>query len=156
VPAFTGLGSPWWDPHARGTIVGLTRGVGRAELARAAVEAMAHQTKDVVDAMTAASGTPVAELRADGGAAVMDLLCQFQSDLLGVPVRRPANAETTALGAAWLAGLAEGVWSSTEELAGQWRLDAEFTPAMSPSEAERRHGEWHRAVERARGFTPPP
>jgi glycerol kinase len=154
VPAFTGLGSPWWDPHARGAIVGLTRGVGRAELARAAVEAMAHQTKDVVDAMTSASGTPVAELRADGGAAVMDLLCQFQADLLGVPVRRPANAETTALGAAWLAGLAEGVWTSTDELAGQWRLDAEFTPAMSAGEAQRRHSEWHRAVERARGFKP--
>jgi glycerol kinase len=152
VPAFAGLGSPWWDPHARGTIVGLTRGVGRAELARAAVEAMAHQTKDVVDAMTDASGTPAAELRADGGAAVMDLLCQFQADLLGVPVRRPANAETTALGAAWLAGLAEGVWTSTDELAGQWRLDAEYTPTMSTGEAQRRHGEWHRAVERARGF----
>jgi glycerol kinase len=152
VPAFTGLGSPWWDPHARGTIVGLTRGVGRAELARAAVEAMAHQTKDVVDAMTSASGTPVAELRADGGAAVMDLLCQFQADLLRVPVRRPANAETTALGAAWLAGLAEGVWASTQELAGQWRLEGEFVPAMGEGEAERRHREWTRALERARGF----
>src|SRR6267378_5723779 len=99
VPAFTGLGSPYWDPHARGALLGLTRTVGRAHLARAAVEAMAHQTRDVVEAMQAVGGTGISELRADGGAAVMDLLCQFQADLLGVAVRRPKVAETTALGA---------------------------------------------------------
>src|SRR5260221_5604557 len=107
VPAFTGMGSPYWDPHARGALLGLTRTVGRAHLARAAVEAMAHQTRDVVEAMQAVGGTGISELRADGGAAVMDLLCQFQADLLGVAVRRPKVAETTALGATYLAGLAE-------------------------------------------------
>ena len=112
VPAFTGLGSPWWDPYARGTIVGITRGTDRAHLARAVVESMAFQTADVVDAITDASGTAPAEMRVDGGASVMDLLCQFQADLLGVPVRRAAVQETTALGAAFLAGLAEGVWDS--------------------------------------------
>jgi glycerol kinase len=152
VPAFTGLGSPWWDPHARAALVGLTRTVGRAHLARAAVEAMAHQTRDVVEAMTAAGGTAIAELRADGGAAVMDLLCQFQADLLGVPVRRPMVAETTALGAAYLAGLAEGVWSSLDELAGYWQPEAEFIPQMAGKEADRRHAAWLRAVERAREF----
>jgi glycerol kinase len=154
VPAFTGLGSPYWDPYARGALMGLTRGVGRAHLARAAVEAMAHQTRDVVEAMEGASGTRISELRADGGAAVMDVLCQFQADLLGVPVRRPAVAETTALGAAYLAGLAEGVWSSPEELAGHWLLDAEFTPGMSEREAGRRQQAWRRAVERTRGWPP--
>ncbi|MGH8992145.1 MAG: glycerol kinase GlpK [Acidimicrobiia bacterium] len=152
VPAFTGLGSPHWDPYARGAIVGLTRGVGRAHLARAAVEAMAHQTRDVVEAMEAAGGTTISELRADGGAAVMDVLCQFQADLLRVPVRRPVVAETTALGAAYLAGLAEGVWSSPDEVAAQWLCDAEFAPAMREAEAGRRHAAWRRAVERTRGF----
>ncbi len=152
VPAFTGLGSPWWDPYARGSVLGLSRGTTRAHLARAAVEAMAHQTRDVTQAMEAAGGTPLAELRADGGAAVMDVLCQFQADLLRVPVRRPAVAETTALGAAYLAGLAEGVWTSPDEVAGHWLLDAEFTPVMSQREADRRHAAWRRAVERTRGF----
>ena len=116
VPAFTGLGSPWWDPYARGTIVGITRGTTRAHLARAVVEAMAFQTADVVDAITRASGTTMSEMRVDGGASVMDLLCQFQADLLGVPVRRAAIQETTALGAAFLAGLAEGVWDSPADV----------------------------------------
>ncbi|MGH9037532.1 MAG: FGGY-family carbohydrate kinase, partial [Acidimicrobiia bacterium] len=151
-PAFTGLGSPYWDPHARGALLGLTRGVGRAQVARAAVEAMAHQTRDVVETMEAAGNTTISELRADGGAAVMDVLCQFQADLLRVPVRRPVVAETTALGAAYLAGLAEGVWSSPEEVAGQWLCDAEFAPAMREAEADRRQAAWRRAVERARGF----
>ncbi len=155
VPAFTGLGSPYWDPHARGALLGLTRGVGRAQVARAAVEAMAHQTRDVVETMAAAGGTAISELRADGGAAVMDVLCQFQADLLGVPVRRPAVAETTALGAAYLAGLAEGVWSSTDEVAGQWLCDAEFTPVMREVEANRRQAAWRRAVDRARAFPGP-
>ncbi|HVW33402.1 MAG TPA: glycerol kinase GlpK [Acidimicrobiia bacterium] len=152
VPAFTGMGSPWWDTHARGALVGLTRTVGRAHLARAAVEAMAHQTRDVVEAMAAVAGQAIAELRVDGGAAVMDVLCQFQADLLGVAVRRPQVAETTALGAAYLAGLAEGLWSSPDDLAGQWLLDAEFTPKMGRSDADRRHAAWRRAVERSRAF----
>jgi glycerol kinase len=152
VPAFTGLGSPYWDPHARAALLGLTRTVGRAHLARAAVEAMAHQTRDVVEAMQAVGGTAISELRADGGAAVMDLLCQFQADLLGVPVRRPQLAETTALGATYLAGLAEGVWSTPEELARYWLLEAEFIPKMGEKDADRRQDAWRRAVTRTRAF----
>jgi len=152
VPAFTGLGSPWWDPYARGTIVGITRGTGRAQLARAVVEAMAHQTRDVVDAMTAASGRPVRALRADGGASVMDLLLQLQADQLQVPVARPTVPETTALGAAYLAGLAEGVWSSTEAIAANWVLDLEVSPACDRAAADAAHERWRRAVERARGW----
>ncbi len=152
VPAFTGLGSPHWDPYARAALIGLTRGTSRAHLARAAVEAMAHQTRDVVEAMEAAGGTAISELRADGGAAVMDMLCQFQADLLRVPVRRPVVAETTALGAAYLAGLAEGVWASPDEVAAQWRCEAEFAPAMREAEANRRQAAWRRAVERTRSF----
>jgi glycerol kinase len=152
VPAFTGLGSPWWDPYARGTIVGITRGTTRAHLARAVVEAMAFQTCDVVDAMSAASGTPPAELRVDGGASAMDLLCQVQADLLAVPVRRAAVQETTALGAAYLAGIAEGVWASPAEAAAAWRSDAEFAPALADAERARRRGEWHRALERSRNW----
>jgi glycerol kinase len=152
VPAFTGMGSPYWDPHARGALLGLTRTVGRAHLARAAVEAMAHATRDVVEAMQAVGGTSISELRADGGAAVMDLLCQFQADLLGVPVRRPTVAETTALGATYLAGLAEGVWSTPDELARYWLLEKEFTPQMNPRDADRRQDAWRRAVDRARAF----
>jgi glycerol kinase len=152
VPAFTGLGSPYWDPYARGTIVGITRGTTRAHLARAVVEAMAYQTCDVVDAMTAASGTAPAELRADGGASVMDLLCQVQADLLGVPVRRAAVQETTALGAAYLAGIAEGVWASPGEAAGAWRADASFEPMIDAPQRAARRSEWSRAVERARGW----
>ena len=154
VPAFTGLGSPWWDPYARGTVLGITRGTGRAHLARAVVEAMAFQTLDVVDAISAASGTRPAEMRVDGGAAVMDLLCQFQADLLGVPVRRATVQETTALGAAYLAGIAEGVWASAAEAAESWTADASFTPAMERDERDRRVAVWHRALERARGWEP--
>ena len=150
VPAFSGLGSPWWDPGARGTIVGLTRGSGRAQLARAAVEAMAYQTRDVVEAMTAATGRPLTELRVDGGASVLDLLLQIQADQLRVPVARPTVRETTALGAAFLAGLAEGVWSSPEEVAGLWRREAEFTPRAPQSVVDSRHATWRRAVDRAR------
>ena len=148
VPAFAGLGSPWWDPHARGTIVGLTRGSGRAHLARAVVEAMAYQTRDVVTAMSAASGTEVTLLRVDGGASVMDLLLQLQADQLQIPVARSAIAETTALGVAYLAGLAEGVWGSLDEIASLWRADAEVQPARR---AEGHYDQWRRAVERARG-----
>ena len=152
VPAFAGLGSPWWDPYARGTIVGITRGTGRAEIARAVVESMAYQTRDVVDAMTAASGTPLVELRVDGGASVMDVLCQFQADQLGVTVQRPVDQETTALGAAFLAGLAEGVWESIDAVGRQWRLDAEFTAADDRTSADGLHAQWLRAVERSRNW----
>ncbi|HEX3622501.1 MAG TPA: glycerol kinase GlpK [Acidimicrobiales bacterium] len=152
VPAFSGLGSPWWDPGARGTIVGLTRGSGRAQLARAAVEAMAYQTRDVVDAMTSATGHALSELRVDGGASVLDLLLQIQADQLRVPVARPVVRETTALGAAFLAGLAEGVWSSPAEVAALWQRDAEFAPRAPRSVVDSRHATWRRAVERARGW----
>jgi glycerol kinase len=152
VPAFAGLGSPWWDPYARGTIVGITRGTGRAEIARAVVESMAYQTRDVVDAMTAASGTPLVELRVDGGASAMDLLCRFQADQLGVTVQRPVDQETTALGAAYLAGLAEGVWASVDEVGEQWGLDAEFVPNDDRATADALHTQWLRAVERSRNW----
>lgn len=152
VPALTGLGSPYWDPYARGTIVGITRGTGRAHLARAAVEAMAYQTRDVVETMAREAGVGLKELRVDGGAAVMDLLCRFQADQLGVVVRRPAYAETTGLGAAFLAGLAEGVWSSTKEIAKTWQLDAQFSPRMDPVERDRLYDGWKRAVERSRNW----
>jgi glycerol kinase len=152
VPAFTGLGAPWWDPYARGTLVGITRGTSRAHLARAVVEAMAFQTADVVDAITRASGTRLAEMRVDGGASVMDMLCQFQADLLGVPVRRAAIQETTALGAAYLAGLATDVWDSPATVNARWSADASFTPAMAGDERTRRTTQWRRAVERSRDW----
>jgi glycerol kinase len=150
VPAFTGLGSPWWDPYARGAIVGITRGTTKAHIARAVVEAMVLSTRDVVDAMTAASGRDVLSLRVDGGASVMDLLCQMQADQLQVPVERPAITETTALGAAYLAGLAEGVWSSVDELSALWSQDAAWTPQVPAELADARLGQWHNAVERSR------
>jgi glycerol kinase len=150
VPAFAGLGSPWWDPYARGTIVGITRGTGRAEITRAVVESMAYQTRDVIDAMTTASGTPIVDLRVDGGASVMNLLCQFQADQLGVTVQRPRDQETTALGAAFLAGLAEGIWPDLDAVGDQWELDAEFTPATDRTVADALHAQWLRAVERSR------
>ena len=152
VPAFTGLGSPWWDPYARGTIVGITRGTGRNQLARAVVEAMAYQTRDVIEAMTVASGQPPAELRVDGGASAMDVLLQIQADQLGVPVARPVVQETTVAGAAYLAGLAEGVWSSPEELADLWQLDRRFTPTTNRSDADARFTQWRRAVARSRAW----
>ncbi|HEV8682863.1 MAG TPA: glycerol kinase GlpK [Actinomycetota bacterium] len=151
VPALTGLGAPWWDPYARGLIGGITRGTGRAHLVRAAVEAMAYQTRDVADAMVEAAGTSMSELKADGGASAMDVLMQFQADLLGVPVRRPVHQETTGLGAAYLAGLSAGVWSSKEEVAASWQLDREFIPGDTV-EADRRYGGWRRAVERTLGW----
>jgi glycerol kinase len=145
VPAFTGLGSPWWDPHARGTIVGITRGTTKAHIARAVVEAMVFQTRDAIDAMTSAAGVTLAELRVDGGASVMDMMLQHQADELGVPVLRPVDHETTALGAAYLAGIAEGVWESAEDVKRMWRLDARF----EPGEPSGRHATWRRAVERS-------
>jgi len=153
VPAFVGLGAPYWDPFARGTIVGLTRGSGRAHLVRAAVEAMAYQTRDVVDAMQGDAGRVLDELRVDGGASVMDVLCQFQADLLGIPVRRPRQTETTALGAAFLAGLGAGVWTDAD-LADLWKLDRNFEPAISRDHADALQAQWRRAVERSRAWSP--
>jgi glycerol kinase len=152
VPGFAGLGAPHWDPYARGAYLGITRGTTKAHLARAAVEAMAYQTRDVVDAMTADSGVGLAELRVDGGASVMDLLCQIQADQLGVVVRRPANLETTALGAAYLAGLATGVWSSTDEIAAGWKAAAEFEPRASRDEVDSAYAGWQKAVERSKDW----
>jgi glycerol kinase len=151
VPALTGLGSPHWDPYARGTIVGLTRGSGREHLARAALEAIAYQTVDAVRAQEAASGEALSELRADGGAAENGWLMQFQADILGVPVVVPEIAETTALGAAYLAGIGGEVWD-LDEVAERWREAERYQPAMSDDERETLLGEWHRAVERSRGW----
>jgi glycerol kinase len=152
VPAFTGLGAPHWDPHARGIIVGLTRGTDRRHLARAALEAMAYQTADVVAAMSADAGMELAELRVDGGAAANDLLCRFQADVLGVPVVRPRITETTVLGAAFLAGLGAGVWTSLDEVAGVWQLDRRFEPRMGVEERTRLLTGWRAAVERSAGW----
>jgi glycerol kinase len=152
VPAFAGLGSPWWDPYARGTIVGITRGTTKAHLARAVVEAMTYQTRDAVAAMTSAVGVHVQDLRVDGGASTMDHMLQMQSDQLGVPVRRPVDQETTALGAAYLAGLAEGVWPSLDAVEAEWAVDAVFTPEPDRTLADLGHDAWLRAVERSRGW----
>ncbi len=152
VPAFAGLGSPWWDPYARGTIVGITRGTSRAHIARAVVEAMAYQTRDAVDAMTAAAGVQIDDLRVDGGASVMDAMLQMQADQLGVTVRRPADQETTALGAAYLAGLAEGVWPSLEAIGAEWAVEAVFQPNPYRLPADLGHSAWQRAVERSRDW----
>jgi glycerol kinase len=154
VPAFVGLGAPHWDPYARGVIVGLTRGTGRAQVVRAAVEAMAYQTRDVVEAMERDTGEKLKELRVDGGAAVMDVLCQLQADLLGITVRRPRRTETTALGAAFLAGLGAGLWSEGD-LATLWKLDREFEPRMSRDQADSLQAGWRRAVDRARSWEKP-
>jgi glycerol kinase len=150
VPAFTGLGSPHWDPYARGTIVGLTRGSGAGQLARAALESIAFQSADVLDAMQADAGQPLVELRVDGGATANDLLMQFQADLLGVPVVRPAVTETTALGAAYLAGLGAGYWASQQEVARQWRAARRFEPGPGRAASVERRAEWARAVGRSR------
>jgi glycerol kinase len=149
VPAFVGLGAPYWDSYARGTITGLTRGSTAAHIARATLESMCYQTRDVLEAMTADSNVQVKTLRVDGGAVVNNLLMQFQADILGVPVQRPKVAETTALGAAYLAGLAAGFWSSPQEVAGQWAVDRTFEPKMSADEREKLYANWKRAVERS-------
>ena len=156
VPAFTGLGSPYWDPYARGTVLGITRGTGRAHLARAVVESMAFQTRDVVDAMTAASGTRLGELRVDGGASAMDLLLRLQADQLGVPVARAAIAETTALGASYLAGLGAGVWSTAAEVSAAWTADARVEPSGGDRAAvDAGYAQWQRAVARSRDWARP-
>jgi glycerol kinase len=154
VPAFAGLGAPHWDPYARGLIVGITRGTTAGHIARAAVESIAYQVGDLLDAVHADSGIPLGELRVDGGAASNDALMQFQADLLGVPVLRPAVTETTALGAAYLAGLAVGFWSSTEEIARQWRIQRRFEPAMDRRDADSLRARWRDAVVRATGWIP--
>ena len=152
VPAFTGLGAPYWDPHARGTIAGLTRGTTTAHIARAALESIAFQVADILDAIHDDSGIALRELRVDGGAAANNLLLQFQADLLGVPVVRPVVTETTALGAAYLAGLAVGFWSSTDGLASQWQVDRRFEPQMSRDQAEALINRWGEAVDLAMGW----
>jgi len=152
VPAFAGLGAPHWDPHARGTIVGMTRGTTSAHLARAALESIAHQSADVLRAMQRDSGIGLQELRVDGGACRNDLLMQFQADLLQVPVLRPQVTETTALGAAYLAGLAVGYWKSQSELVAHWKLDRRFEPSRPPEEMEALSEQWQRAVARSTGW----
>lgn len=152
VPAFTGLGAPHWDPHARGTIIGITRGTTAGHIARAALEAIAFQSLDVIRAMEADAGIRLAELRVDGGASRNNLLMQIQADLLGVPVVRPTVTETTALGAAYLAGLGVGLWESPDELAGHWQEKRRFEPNVSAGERDGRHADWQRAVERSRGW----
>jgi glycerol kinase len=152
VPAFTGLGAPYWDPDARGAVLGITRGTGLAEIARATLEGIAQQVADVVEAMAADTGRPLEALRVDGGAAANDSLMQLQADLLDVPVERPVVAETTALGAAYLAGLAVGFWRDTAELETNWALDRRFSPAMAPSRRAALRRTWVRAVDRVRGW----
>jgi glycerol kinase len=154
VPAFVGLGAPYWDPYARGTLVGITRGTTRAHLARAALEAIAYQSRDVLDTMQRESGTPLSTLRVDGGAAANDFLCQFQADMLGVEVLRPSVTEITGLGAAYLAGVGTGLWKS-RDLAGRWQLERKFTPAMSDRARETAYEGWRRAVERSRAWAQP-
>jgi glycerol kinase len=150
VPAFAGLGAPHWDQYARGTIVGLTRGTTKAHVARAALESIALQTVDVLKAMEADAKIRLRELRVDGGASANDLLMQLQADLLNVPVVRPRVTETTALGAAYLAGLAVGFWKSQAEIGKQWQVDRRFTPTMKPAERRRVSSDWARAVDRAK------
>jgi glycerol kinase len=152
VPAFAGLGAPHWDQYARGTIVGLTRGTTKAHIARAALEAIALQTMDVLHAMQADAGIKLKQLRVDGGASANDLLMQLQADLLGVPVVRPKVAETTALGAAYLAGLAVGFWKSQSEIAKQWQVDNTFRPSLKAPDRNRIAAGWERALERAKAW----
>ena len=149
VPAFTGMGAPYWDMYGRGAIVGLTRGAGRAHIVRATLEAIAFQNADVMDAMTRDSGIPLSQMRADGGASANGFLMQFQADVLGFPVVRPAVTENTAMGAAYLAGLAVGVWESREQVAALWRTDRIFQPQWSEDQRAERLRQWHRAVLRA-------
>jgi glycerol kinase len=155
VPAFAGLGAPHWDAYARGALVGITRGTTAAHVARAAVESIAYQVADLADAMQADAGVPLPELRVDGGAARNDLLLQFQADLMGVPVARPEVTETTALGAAYLAGLATSVWKDTAEIARQRKVERMFQPRMSRDEAATLRARWAKALERARGWEEP-
>ncbi|MBE3098389.1 MAG: glycerol kinase, partial [Planctomycetes bacterium] len=155
VPAFVGLGAPHWDAYARGTVVGLTRGSSSGHLARAALESIAYQSTDVLEAMAREAGCELAALRVDGGAARNDLLMQFQADMLGRPVQRPIVTETTALGAAFLAGLATGFWTSPAQVSAGWQLEREYLPQMSADQRGALLDSWHRAVERSRGWAVP-
>lgn len=155
VPAFVGLGAPYWDPYARGTILGLTRGTQAGHIARAALESIALESRDVLEAMQKDAGLELAELRVDGGASQNNTLMQFQADVLGVTVRRPVIAETTALGAAYLAGLAVGYWSDTQDVAANWAIDREFVPAMHQQQREQIYRRWQRAVTRAQQWEDP-
>ncbi len=152
VPAFVGLGAPYWDPNARGLLIGLTRGTTAAHIARAAIESMAYQSADVLEAMQADASGVLRELRVDGGATVNNALLQFRADLLGVPVIRPQVQETTAFGAASLAGLAVGVWSTPEELNATRQIDRRFEPQIDAAERHRRQRQWKRAVDRSRDW----
>jgi glycerol kinase len=152
VPALVGLGAPYWDPYARGAILGLSRGTTAGHIARATVEAMAFQTRDLIDAMQQDAGITLGRLKVDGGASVNDALLQFQADLLDAPVVRPVVAETTALGAAYLAGLAIGYWADLKDVSRNWLLERQFVPAMPAAERERRYRQWQRGVERARDW----
>jgi glycerol kinase len=149
VPAFAGLGAPYWDQYARGAVLGMTRGTTRGHIARAALEAIALQTLDIMDCMKKDAKMPVCVLRVDGGASRNNMLMQCQANVLGVPVERPVVTETTALGAAYLAGLAVQFWQSTEELTALWQLDRRFEPTLSPERREKLLYHWHRAVQRA-------
>jgi glycerol kinase len=152
VPAFAGLGSPHWDPHARGMIIGLSRGSTRAHIARAAIESIAFQSAELLFAMQQDAALTLSELRVDGGASANDFLMQFQADLLGVTVVRPRVTQTTALGAAYLAGLAVGFWKSLDEIASTWQVERRFEPLMSTDQAQAKIARWSRAVERSRGW----
>jgi len=152
VPALTGLGAPHWDQYARGTIVGLTRGATSAHIARAALEGIAFQTMDVLKAMEADAGIKINELRVDGGAAINNLLMQFQSDVLDAPVYRPKTLETTALGAAYLAGLAVGYWDSIDDIKSQWAMDRKFEPAMPKEKSEKLINGWNKALGRSKDW----
>lgn len=156
VPAFVGLGSPWWDPYARGTIVGITGGTGKAELARATVESMAYQVRGVVDIMVRESGLELRELRVDGGASAMNLLLQLQADQLGVAVTRPVIHETTALGAAYFAGLAVGFWKSLEDISQAWTAEVSMQPSLDPDTRDAQYQRWCQAVERSQGWAEQP
>jgi glycerol kinase len=150
VPAFAGLGAPYWDSGARGAILGLTRGTSRAHIVRAALEAACYQSRDVIEAMQADCGAPLTDLRVDGGMTANNTLLQMQADILGIPVHRPVVTETTALGAAYLAGLQSGMWKSTDELAAKWKIDRTFEPQISEDQRESLYTGWKRAVERTR------
>lgn len=151
VPAFVGLGAPHWDSDARGVICGLTRGATAAHIVRATLEAIAYQSRELIDAQAADAGTPITEMRVDGGAAQNDFLMQFQADILGCKIVRPADTETTALGAAYLAGLAVGYWESTDQIASFWKAERVFEPKIGDAERERHFAGWRDAVARTRG-----
>jgi glycerol kinase len=152
VPAFTGLGAPYWDMYARGTLIGLTACTSRAHIARAVLESIAFQVSDLLDAARGDAEIPLSGLRVDGGASVSDIMMQFQADMLHLPVERPKNVETTALGAAYLAGLATGVWKSVDEINGYREIDRLFTPKMDGTKRAALYGNWKRAVERSKGW----